>query len=109
MSASARVLGTFYRSHPSGAAGGSQHGGDRGHESGDLTLTDNLGPRAVDAGRGVWEKRRGWTYYPPLDPLSVFDMNAQIAAIPRRLSEPRQIDPNAIDARPTEPRTATPI
>jgi hypothetical protein len=48
-------------------------------------------------------------FYPPLDLLSVFDRNAQIAAIPRRLGEPRQIDPNAIDARTTEPRMATPI
>jgi hypothetical protein len=42
------------------------------------------GPRVVDAGREVREKRRGWMFYPPLDLLSVFDRNAQIPVVATR-------------------------
>ena len=59
----------------------------------------------VDGGRDVQEKRRGWMFYPPLDLLSVFDRNAQMAAIARRLGEPAKSTRMRVEARPTEPWT----
>jgi hypothetical protein len=53
----------------------------------------------TDRDKGVWQ----------FEAATRDGRSAQIAAVPRRLGEPGQIDPNAVNARPTEPRTATPI